>query len=235
MPAGSMLTTKPPTGSDSDSDYFMALIAALRSEPYKEYWSELGQLIHAFSIVERRLLGLLHKWAGVTDIVAGILFSGTRADSAKDHINRILEATGKNEIKERLKRPLDQFSVINTVRNHLVHWGAQNDNDTGEFLVSNAFLSPVADRLKEFKISPAKMQYMRDDLDKISMCFLLESVETDWTVDPTWKDHLAEPWLYKPPQPSPRKSKPQPPRQPKEHSRQRDASRKSPRRRVDQE
>jgi hypothetical protein len=203
---------------------FAESIAAMDEEPYQEYWKELGQFIHAFSQTEHQLLSLLRETADVSDTVAGVIFGGTRGDSAKDFINKILEATDREDVKTRLESPLAQFAVINTIRNHLVHWGARHEG-TDDFLVSNAFLSPVADRLKEFRINTDNMKAMRSDLHKISLFFQLERY-------PDFKDdsrnsYLSQPWLYKPPQPSPQKKErlPHPPKQ----SLRRDASQKSQR------
>jgi hypothetical protein len=178
-------------------------LAAAADEPYKEYWKELGRFIHMFSQTEQRLMALLAKIVGVNSKIAGAIFSGTRAESGKDLINRVLDATGRSDVKKRLEYPLAQLGVINTVRNNLVHWGAHHDGSP-DLLVSNSFQSPIPDRLTEFRLGPKDMQAMQHDLVKIGFFFLLEqhpSPETGDTVRPEYDDYLAEPWLYKrPPQ-----------------------------------
>jgi hypothetical protein len=99
-----------------------ATIAALNDEPYKEYWKELGRFIHNFSQTESRLISLLRKIIGTSDIISGVLVGSARIDGAKDILNRILEATNLTSLKTLLERPLAQFSAVATVRNNLVHW-----------------------------------------------------------------------------------------------------------------
>ena len=176
-------------------------IDAIDEKPYRKYWNELGHFIHVFSETEYWLLLLLHKYAGVKPKIAGVIFSGTRSDAAKDQIKAILDATEKPKILARLERPLAQMATINTIRNHLIHWGATHSR-TKKLRVSNALLYPSAKRLKEFSISPEDLRAMRQDLYRISAYFMLELYPRRQRF---WSEWLAKPWLYKPPQPSQRR------------------------------
>ena len=176
-------------------------IQVLGEKPYELYWKELGKFIHAFSDAEHRLLNLLQNYAGVTDAIAGVLFSGTRMDAAKDYLNSILDATNQTDIKTRLERPLAQLAAIATIRNHLVHWIARDDGED-DLLVSNAYLAPSAARLKEFRINPEQMGFMITDLRRINVLLMIADLPPKNRGD--LDKYLASPWLYKPPQPSPR-------------------------------
>ncbi|MFZ1962359.1 MAG: hypothetical protein WAU78_02630 [Roseiarcus sp.] len=213
-----------PKSDESFFRDFQRAIDALNERPYRRYWRELGQFIHAFADAEQRLLSLLQKQTGVTDIVAGVLFSGTRSDAAKSLLAGILDATEQAEMKKRLERPLAQLAAIAKIRNHLIHWTARHDGGR-DLLVSNAFLSPSAERLKEFRITVKAMKEMRLDLYRINVLILMEESPRSVRA-PELDEYLAGPWLYKPPQPRLRERTP-PPHPPK-RSRQQHASRKSP-------
>lgn len=177
---------------------------ASHPEPYQQYWYKLGKFIHDFSGTEAALLVLLRQIAGVTKEVAGVLFSGTRSDAAKDLINGILETYGKKEQKERLARPFEQFGTINTIRNHAVHWGANLVSN--EMIISNNHLSPRPSKAKQFIITAA-------DFDKICADLFVIRIFFDREIFPrlpVWKELPQEiferPWRYKPPQqPLPKK------------------------------
>jgi hypothetical protein len=179
-------------------------IDAFNEEPYVDYWKEFGHFMHVFTIVEQQLVSMVRKYARVNDVMGNILFSGTRIDDAKKYVNLILERTGKLKIKELLASPLNQFSTINTIRNHLIHWGVESDGQP-ELFVSNKFLTPSANKLKEFRISIADLKAMRQDLYKISAFFVAVGF-SGARQRRAWTEALSQPWQYKPPQPAqPRK------------------------------
>lgn len=180
-------------------------IDAFNEEPYLEYWRELGQFIDAFADAEDRLISLLRKHARVSEKVAGVLFSGTRASEAKDKLYGLLDATGHRELKKRLEHPLGQLAAINTTRNHLIHWVARSDG-TEDLLVSNAYLSPSQEKLKEFRIGPKHMRQMRQDLYRINAMLMMEESPPSRR-DADLEAYLAGPWLYKSPQPSRQRKK----------------------------
>jgi hypothetical protein len=111
-------------------------------EPYHEYFESLGRFIHAYAEAEAELFLLLKHVSGLTNTKAGVLFSGIRAEGARDTINNLLDATNNIALKNRLNSPFSQMATIGTVRNNIVHWGAVADN-TGGFIVSNKLVCPL--------------------------------------------------------------------------------------------
>ena len=190
-------------------EFVSRILASISEEPYREYWQNLGKFVHIFAQAESRLLSLLRDIAGTSEPVGGVLFSGTRLDAAKDTINRILDATGQSETKKRLERPLAQFSAIGTIRNNIIHWGASYDG-VPDLLVSNAGLYPSFDKLKEFRINVLDLDNMCSDLEKINFYLLMEQISYSLPHLDEIDAYLQEPWLYTPPQPSPRKNQPPP-------------------------
>jgi hypothetical protein len=188
--------------SDPNIGKNAALIAAL-DEPYVEYWKALGQFISEFARTEKTLQFLLRHYAEVSENVGKAIFHGTRIDAAKDHINRILEATDNLEAKNRLERPFAQLGVISGMRNNIVHWGSTRKGPD-DFLVSNSSLAHTKERLREFQISPRALRAMSLDLFAISVHFVMEMRRAG---EPEIVEEFSEivnaPWLYKPPQPTP--------------------------------
>jgi hypothetical protein len=105
-------------------------------EPYHDYWFHLGKFVHSFSRAEANLLEFLRNHAKAPDEILAVLLSGTRVDTAKDYINKILEVTNQHDVKGRLEKPFAQLKTINTVRNNIVHWGAYIGTG-GNLLISN--------------------------------------------------------------------------------------------------
>jgi hypothetical protein len=174
-----------------------ALITSV-DEPYHEYWYHLGRFIHAFARTEAQQLSILRDVSGLTKARAGVLFTGTRSEEARDLINSFLEATGQQERKMRLSKPFAQFAAIGTVRNNVVHWGATTDFDL-VFTVSNKDRSPI--RPKEFYVSIEDFKNMYTDLTTIDAHF--ECDQRDNILNELNRSLLQIPWRYKPPQPSP--------------------------------
>lgn len=176
-------------------------LRAAIEEPYREYWAELGRFLHVFCEAEFVLVFTLQHYAGIANEVAGVMLGGTRADAAKDQLTRILEAKGELETKKALERPMAQFKTINTIRNHLIHWGARHDG-ADDLLVTNAERHHGPGKFKEFRISVSDLQAMTEDLYRITLWFNV--VRRPPHSDEFFQPYLAAPWLYKPPQPNPR-------------------------------
>lgn len=164
-------------------------------EPYHDYWTKLGRLIHYHSLVEALVISGIHHFAEVTSGIGNAIAPGLRADGAKSALLRVLETSRNGAIAERLASPLTQFGVINTTRNNLVHWGALRDGDTG-FLVTNA-KRVIPSSLKEFRVSLRDLDAMHLDLYRIGVHLMCEI--RGETLD-EWAEVLAGPWLYKPAQ-----------------------------------
>lgn len=205
-----------------------ALISTLKQlseEPYHDYWYHLGKFVHHFAQAENRLLYVVRELTNMADPIAGIVFSGTRLDAAKDLINKILDATGQADRKLRLGRTMDQLSAIGTIRNNVLHWGARHDGQG--LLVSNASLKPTPSKLKEFHITIEDFTKMIDDLERIGLLIMTENNDK-FTFEGPWKEFALAPWRYKPPQPSPPKTpRPQAVQSPKRQRRASEASQKN--------
>jgi len=169
------------------------------SEPYKEYWVELGKFIHTFSNAEGTLMEMIRHLSKLRPEVAGAVFGSVRFDAAKDMLTRVLIASGKQDVRERLKPSMAQFAAINTMRNHIVHWGAVAQT-TDVLLVSNRRLSPPPDKLNEFVVSAELLGAMRQDLDRINVHLIIEKRPVRGQ-QRLYDEYLSRPWLYKPPPP----------------------------------
>jgi hypothetical protein len=201
-----------PSGSDSTGGLVgmrrpRSQIYDAMDAPYEEYWAALGRFVHEFSRAEQALLALLRQISGLTEPIGGIILTNSRVDQAKEMVKRIFEVDEQSMGRTRMERPFAQLAVINTMRNHIIHWGAVHDG-ADELLVSNAHLHPHPDRAKEFRVSPDDLAAMSIDLYHIAVYFLVEaSLQQQLSrgsLD-TYTGLQAEPWLYKPPRPTPRK------------------------------
>jgi hypothetical protein len=188
------------------------------NEPTDGYWLALGAFIHQFSAVERMLQRLLRIQAGVSGEIAKSVFSGARVDACKDFINRICDATGREDVKARLEPAFAQLGAISTMRNAIVHWGASVQPDDTLAAV-NDFLAHTPLNLKNFPVSPEILRDMTFDLMMINVHIareianrmrdlpdgLREKMETALDGGAVMRRNLgvAGPWLYKPPQPPP--------------------------------
>lgn len=182
-----------------------ALVAVLE-EPYRDYWAALGRFIHEFSAVENTLRALVLYHAGVEDKIGRAVFHGLRVDNAKDTVNRILEAKGDHAAKARLEDPFAQLGVIASMRNNIVHWGAELADEAG-LRVSNRRLAITPDRVRSYTVSAEHLGQMQQDLLRIHTLFMMEIYGHP---DPAiYESNFAETvraqtWLYKQPQPAPR-------------------------------
>ena len=179
-------------------------IAGLLTEPYREYWAELGQFIHYFSDIERSMQSLLRTVAGVSDPLGAALFSGIKVDGAMSFINRACESTGRGDAKARLEPVFQQLGIINGIRNNIVHWGAREDGD--ELIVTNHYLASTPDRVQRFPISARDLHLMIIDLIKIRMHIGWEEMTLKGeAVNPQlaetlFSQILSAAWRYKQPQ-----------------------------------
>jgi hypothetical protein len=174
---------------------------------YGEYWAWLGKFTHEFSRVERLLQTLLRVKSGVSESVGRAIFSDLRMQASKDAVNRICDALGDAETKERLKPAFDQLGEINAVRNNLVHWGAVHDGSDA-LLVTNVRLIASADRLQEFRISPRDLRAMSLDLFLIGIYVVDAGRAFQFWDEPDFATMREGAWLYKPPQRSPSQKAP---------------------------
>jgi len=208
----------------ADKEFFSRMedtIDTLTEEPYQKYWATLGQFIHTFSIAEHKLLLVLRKEARIKDKIAGIVFSGTRGEQASKWIRAIREIYRPRRLQTYFKRALDQFGVISTVRNNVIHWGARYDRAEKYLLVSNKKFTPAPHKLKEFPISVEILNAMIRDLHTVIASFDFELYPDKSSTSRFVM--LTGPWRYKPPQPNPNKRH----RDPKARKRRQLSSRRS--------
>jgi hypothetical protein len=204
------------------------------SEPARGYYRALGRFIHRFSQVERVMITAAHHFAGLESPVAQAVMFGFRVDACKDVINRILDANGDIATAARLKSAFDQLGVINSARNNIIHWGAfATADDT--LIAINDFLAHTPERVRSIGVSVDMLDRMQDDLARIQMLILWETVEDKsanvWSrfLEKVVKPQRGRPWRYKQPQPAPHVKERQD--RLRAQKRQRGASPKSPKER----
>jgi hypothetical protein len=150
----------------------------------------------------------VHHFAGVTDDVGKAVAYGLRVDNAREMINRILDATGRPEVKQRLAGPFAQLGTISTMRNHIVHWGARETNRG--LLISNERIAFTPEKMAFHPVSADDLKLMRGDLQRIFSLLLIERYadepKSPFSADAV-REVKARTWLYKRPQPIPRRSK----------------------------
>jgi hypothetical protein len=165
------------------------------------YYQKLGIFIQAFAQAETAVYEALQAFAGVTSVVARAIFSGTRAEAAKQLITRIADAKNLDKAtKEELKNVFDQLGEINSARNHIVHYGTQFE-ERG-FKVSNALVAHLPTRIRTIDVSGDALDHMTADLHKISMHMLVQTIRrSNRPLSDAFQRWLApilqRPWRYK--------------------------------------
>lgn len=166
------------------------------------YWQTLGQFISMFSGVEEAIQRLLWAHANVQEPISQAVFSGVRVDNGSGLIRRVIEAKGE-KISPALAAAFTQLSLINSLRNQIVHYGATQANED-EWHVSNALIAHNEAKLTKHIISPNVILHMTRDLVKIRVHLLLEKIriigKTPLSDDDVveMEGMIALPWHYKP-------------------------------------
>lgn len=172
------------------------------------YYQDLGAFVQAFAAVEATMHGALRRFCGITSAVARSIFSGTRAEAAKQLITRIMDTKNLDSaMRSELKYVFNQLGVINSARNEIIHHGTQFEGE--QFTVSNALLAHLPERIRELEVSPKILEFMTADLNKITLHILVCLMRLDSSEsEHFFRNHLApilqRPWLYKPTQLIPR-------------------------------
>ncbi|HEX3883944.1 MAG TPA: hypothetical protein VHW66_14895 [Stellaceae bacterium] len=179
-------------------------LSALLDEPYREYWSNLGRLIHMFSGVEATLQLVAHRIIGLDDDIGRAALHGLRIDNTKEIIRRALLVKDDKETLSRLEGALAQLSVLSNARNDLVHWGARSTS--AGLMVANTRVAVTPAKRKSYIVSATVLDHMIDDLSRIH--FIL----TRWAVadlsskpdasdgfDRAVREVEQAPWQYTPP------------------------------------
>ena len=186
----------------------------LRDDP--NHWLALGEFIEEFAGVEAVILHLLIHYAGIPHDKGRAIFSGTRARTAIDFINRLNEVDdpGK-ETKELLSEIFLHLRAINDARDDLTHYSSFLTSDKGR-VVSNITRAHVLRTLKERQVDIKTINAMSADLRKIGTHLSLIPALPRASRAEREKEvpAAAVPWQYKlPSQPAAGKGKGQDTRQ----------------------
>jgi hypothetical protein len=178
----------------------------------RAYWEALGRFSHTFTAVERLMGNVLWVMSGTSLPVAQAVFSGDRIATAQSKIQRIIAAQAAHGFHlddAELKDAFNRLGPITDMRNAIMHYGAHQREDN-IMTVTNIIHAHTEDRLQEREVSPALLDAMTSDLQKISailtVYFLRTSMPAD-DLDNMVRPLRERPWLYKPKPQSPRHSK----------------------------
>lgn len=159
--------------------------------PQERYWMALGRFLDDFAHVESMLQTLLWVKADTSEETARAVFSGVRIDGAKDFIRRIAESRG-DQIDPVLTRAFGQLTVLTTLRNDVVHYGAPFDPRAGTWVATNSRIA-MPGKARTTSVDPEALLNASLDLWTISYalsCFIRPDLRHAW-------DELAQaPWRY---------------------------------------
>jgi len=167
-----------------------------KPHPVNAYYDALGCFIHHFAQTESLLLAGLRQQAGVDEDTARAIFSGTRVDNAKSFINRLREIR-KLPDSPTLKRAFAQLTIITTMRNDIVHYGAEFKAGFEPRVSTRAVAMPGNER--EHIVTPDTLDQMTADLGIINNA--LSAVLFDAPSEEVrlaWEQAARQPWHYRP-------------------------------------
>jgi hypothetical protein len=169
------------------------------------YRYALGTFINEFTWMEMFLFHLLCAAANVTEGVGQALFSGARADEMTKLVRRCYEASDK-QLEPWLERALSQITVLNGVRNQVVHYTTAGIEDNfDEVWASNRYRYP-SKTAKDLRFKPEDLMAMAND-SRIIIAYLTTGTEENKKPGsmPTIVEGMQgkQPaWHYKSPQPA---------------------------------
>jgi hypothetical protein len=173
---------------------------AARDDINRRYWLALGRFIDAYSTIELALNLSLRHYARVPEPVAQAIFFNTRIDNAIQLLNRLIEMGEISDpAKTDLKYLFAQLSIINRVRNDIIHYGANFDN-AAVAIVSTSVFVHKENRIRETPISPQLLEDLIYDLGKIHAHFIANHVglqDSDGVHHPEQEALLKASWRYK--------------------------------------
>jgi hypothetical protein len=176
---------------------------------FQEHTFAFGRFLHVFAETESFTLNVLAMRTELKPARARALFSGTRTETAQSFIRRLIVADQEPDCPY-LERAFPQLSVINDVRNTLVHYGAKQ-TEKG-LIASNFEVAINEDYKREFLVSALDITNMTVDLRTIQWNLALHAyllngrIIEDPVVQHVRKFALA-PWRYRPPPQAPRQNK----------------------------
>ena len=179
-------------------------------EAQEKFEKALGRFIIAWTDAETELYQVLLSYSNVSHAVGRALFSGTRARSMIDFIRSIAHNTAMDyDRKEDLEYVFAQMVIINTMRDHLVHYTSSSYSYRTEEPQKRVVANTRASRYGKaigYEISAETIEKMTRDLYGIANHLNMHwgprpgSFQA-WRVNPEGSELL--PWSYKPPQPIP--------------------------------
>lgn len=111
---------------------------------------------------------LLLECVDVTLDIGRAIFSGTHADSAKEYVRRILEVASPDPARDDdLRAAFAQLTLINNLRNAVVHWGAHLHVD-GIRYAADTLKALTAEKRRVYLATPATLRAATKDLIKIT-------------------------------------------------------------------
>jgi hypothetical protein len=174
-----------------------------------EYWQSLGRFVQKFSESEVRLNVLLWITVNTNRDWGRIIFNGAPIERVVEMLRKLfpLKYTGTTpERVEELERVLDQFSIIQRLRNMLLHNGTSFLPDGA--VTKKAPARTMGGPTEEIRLSAEILQAMIADLNRINQYVMIHFDHMPKRVNSRCaaaRDSLFEPWEYKP-----RKSAPAP-------------------------
>lgn len=158
---------------------------------------KLGLFVIQFAHSEGMLFLFLSLLLGIGKDECNAITSGAKVDGCSNYIKRIYEARGL-KVPNDISSCLDQFAIINKLRNDILHKGVSN---TG---IVSSYVRSMPNRVEEFAISNKMLDQGTADLYKITMTLAIHHSPIQGTNDEVSRIQtlLARPWQYKQPQPA---------------------------------
>jgi hypothetical protein len=172
----------------------------MSDEKYHDYWLALGQFVHEFAVIELFMGLLLMQVSGVKPPIAAAVFSGVRADAARNLINRALDAAKNEAQKQRLEHVFAQLGHMTEARNDILHCGAF-EHHNNEFIVNK--IAHIPEREEIYAVTVDTLEALITDARKVQHHLMFETsgeASELLTNDARFRGVLAASWLYKPPQ-----------------------------------
>ena len=174
---------------------------------YDNYFQRLGEFVHCFTMAEHAVSACLHHHAKVSTDVHRAVFSGVRMKEGISFLRRLADV-GEIDPREwqQLKPLLDQLTIINGVRNKLLHQGADGIEEDDEPFISNLRTALTWEKLEEFPVTVGHLRDMVFDLNTVFFAISHRHSGDGWGYRrrdrPRLEKRSNEPWWYKSPEPT---------------------------------
>jgi len=161
----------------------------------------LGGFAWNYSLIEYAVQSTLWKLAGVKEPLAQAIFTGIRVDGASQMISRIADAQEWPQAKRKeAKYIFDQLSLINKLRNDVLHYGAYRLGS--DYIISNRRWVHTPPRIRELRITPATLEAASEDIGQIlTRLHFLDGSAKNFPpeISDGMKSVLKASWRFKPP------------------------------------